>query len=123
MANDIARLQHRGSDRDGGLRKEVVDPPSDHHLHELRGIGVGDVARPDIGAVAKHGDAVAYGENLIETVTDIDDSDAAGSEATHDVEEPRNVALRQRRGRLVHDEDSRVVRQRAQDLDLLAVAN
>ena len=82
-----------------------------------------DIARADISAVAKHGNAVAYGENLVETVTDIDDSDAAGPEAAHDVEEPRHVALRQRRGRLVHDEDSRIVRQRAQDLDPLAVAD
>ena len=123
MTDDIAGFQHRGAERDGGLWKEVVDPPSDHHLHELGCIGVGDVARPDIGAVAKHRNTVADGENLVQTVTDVNDADAAGPQPPHDVEEPRDVTFGQRRGRLVHDEDARVVRQRAQDLDSLAVAD
>ena len=122
-AHEIARLEHRRADRRDGLGEEALDPPPDHHLHEFADVGVGDVARADIGAVAQHGDAIGDRENLVEAMADIDDPDAALLEAAHDVEQPRHVAFGQRRGRLVHDEDARVMRQRAQDLDALAVAD
>ena len=91
--------------------------------HEFTDVGVGDVARTDIGAVAQHGDAIGDRKNLVEAMADIDDADAALLEAAHDVEQTRHVAFRQRRGRLVHDEDARVMRQSAQNLDALTVAD
>ena len=122
-AHEIARLEDGRADRRLRLRKEIVDPPPDHHLHELGGVGVADVARADIGAVAQHRDAIGDGEDLVEAMADVDDPDAAPLEAAHDVEQARHVAFGQRRGRLVHDEDARIVRQRAQDLDALPVAD
>src|SRR5579883_516186 len=76
-----------------------------------------------MGAVAKHGDAIGDGENLVELVADINDGDAARLQLAHDVEEPPHVIFRQRGGRLVHDQDARLVRQGAQDFDALAIAD
>ncbi len=59
------------------LGKQVLDAPPDHHLDEFGGVGVGDFARADIGAVAQHRDAVGDLEHLVEPMADVDDADAA----------------------------------------------
>ena len=92
-------------------------------MHEFRGICVGDLSRSDERAVTQNGNAICDRENLVESVADVDNADAASLEAADDVEKPRDVALSQRRCRLVHDEDARVVRQGPQDFDPLAVAD
>ena len=122
-AHEIARFEDRRADWRDRLREEALEPPPDHHLHEFADVGVRDVARTDIGAVAQHRDAIGDRKNLVEAMTDIDDADAALLEAADDVEQTRHVAFRQRRGRLVHDEDAGVMRQSAQDLDALTVAD
>ena len=76
-AHEVARLEHRRADRHGDLGEEVVDAPPDHHLHEFGGVGLGDLPRSDIGAVAQHRDAVGDLEDLVEPVADVDDADAA----------------------------------------------
>ena len=121
--DEIARLEHRRADRHGGLGKKALDAPPDHHLDEFGRVGLRHRARSDIGAVAQHRDAVGDLEQLVEPMADVDDPDAAAFELADDVEQARDVALGQRGGRLVHDQDARVVRQRAQDLDPLAVAD
>jgi hypothetical protein len=122
-AHEIARFEDRRADRRHRLREEALEPPPDHHLHEFANVGVGDIARADIGAVAQHRDAVGDRKNLIQAVADINDADAALFQAPDHVKQTRHVAFRQRRCRLVHDEDAGVMRQSAQDLDALAVAN
>jgi hypothetical protein len=72
-------------------------------LHEFRGICVGDLSRFDERTVTQNGNAIRDRESLIESVADVDNADAASLEAADDVEKPRDVALSQRRHRLVHD--------------------
>jgi hypothetical protein len=72
-------------------------------LHEFRGICVGDLSRSNERAVTQNGNAICDRENLVESVADVDNADAASLEAADDVEKARDVALSQRRCRLVHD--------------------
>ena len=65
--------------------------------------------------VGEHGDAVADAPDLVEAVRDVDDADALGREPANDVEERLDLALVEDRGRLVHDQQPDVARQRAGD--------
>jgi hypothetical protein len=61
----IARFEDRRADRRLRFRKEIVDSPLDHHLHEFRGICVGDLSRSDERAVTQNGYAICDRENLV----------------------------------------------------------
>ncbi len=74
------------------------------------------------GAVAQHHGVIGDLQRLLEVVGDVDDRDAAGREVADDLEQHLDLGGAERRGRLVHDEDARVDRQRAGDLDDLLLA-
>jgi hypothetical protein len=62
---------------------------------------------------------VADEEDLLETVADVRDRDAAGLELADDRKQGVDLALRERGGRLVEDQDLGVEGQRLGDLDHL----
>ena len=68
-------------------------------------------------AVGQDRDPVADPADLVEAVRDVDDADALGGQPPDDVEERLDLVVVQDRGRLVHDQQARVVRQRASDRD------
>ena len=74
-------------------------------------------------SVAQDGHSVGDSEDLVHSVTDEHDADAAGLQSRDDGEELLHLAVRQRRRRLVHDQDVGVRRQRAGDLDKLLLGN
>ncbi len=119
----FAHFEHRLADRDVFLRKQLVDVAADHHGDEARFRHLGDGLGRDGLAVAQHGHAVGDLEDLVHAVADVDDADPLRAQRAHDVEETAYVGLGQRRGRLVHDERARVLRQGARDLDTLAVGD
>ena len=104
----------------GGI--ELVERPADQQLHQLglRRVGRGDAGDPP---VAHHRHPVGDLRHLLEPVRDVDDADAARAELAHDAEQPFDLADRQRRGRLVHDQDARGVGERLDDRHDLAVAD
>ncbi len=112
-----------------GVGGDVVDQPGLAHVaagHRLRHGAPGvarRVARLDHAAVAQDGQPLGDGEHLVELVADEHDRDAALLQPAHDDEEPLDLAVGQRRRRLVHDEDLRVVDERAADRDELAVGD
>ena len=61
-------------------------------------------------------------QRLLEMVGDVDDRDAAGGEVADDLEQHLDLGGAERRGRLVHDQDARIDRQRPRDLDDLLLA-
>ena len=61
-------------------------------------------------------------QRLLEVVGDVDDGDAAGLEVADDLEQHLDLGGAEGRGRLVHDQDARLDRQRAGDLDDLLLA-
>ncbi len=100
-------------------RVEVAERPADHQLD-------GAVARHltgrlgrDQAAVAQHADAIGDAVDLVHPVTDEHDRDRALAQPLHDLEQPLDLTQRERCGRLVHDQDARIGRQRARDLDQL----
>ena len=80
-------------------------------------------ARRDGLAVAQHGDAIGDGKDLLEAVRDVDDADAVRLEQRDDAEQALDLALGQRRRRLVHDDDLRVGADRLGDLDDLLLGH
>ena len=73
-----------------------------------------DEIRP---AVAKDGDPVGDLEDLLQAVADEEDGDALVAQVLDQAEELGDLVRRQRRRRLVHDEDADVERDRLGDLD------
>ena len=77
------------------------------------------VERADERAVAQHDDAVGALLDLVQAVRDEDDDDAVGLQLGDHLEQLVGLGERQARGRLVHDDEARVERQRLGDLDHL----
>ena len=102
-----------GADRPFGI--ELLDLASDHELDELVGRRRRGQARSRRAPVREHGDAVADAPDLVEAVRDVDDADTLRREPANHVEERLDLALVEDRGRLVHDQQPHVSRQRAGD--------
>ena len=81
-----------------GAPRDVLDQPL---LGELLG-----APRVDDAAVAHDRDVVGDLEDLVEAVRDVDDRDVALLEQPHDAVEVVDLCVRQRRGRLVEDEQA-----------------
>jgi hypothetical protein len=78
----------------------------------------GGVAR-DEAAVAHHDHLVGDALHLVELVRDVDESHAVGLELRHQREQALRFRWRERRGRLVHDQQPRPAGKRPGDLDQL----
>lgn len=83
----------------------------------------GNLVRPDMLAVAEHRYPVAVLEDLDHAVGNVDDGDALGRQLPHDREQQLRLALRQRGGGLVKDQDAAVEGERLGDLDQLLVGD
>ena len=79
--------------------------------------------RDDVLAVAEDGGAVAQLEHLVEPMADEQHRDAASPQVPDDREQALDLVRRERRGRLVEDQDARLERQRLGDLDELLVGH
>ena len=107
-------LQHRLAERGGVvlLREHELDRPAGHQPDQLRGGGVGHrQAGGDRASVLEDGDPVADLPDLLEAVRDVDDGDTFAGQVADDAEQVLDLAGVQDRGRLVHHDESGVVRQ------------
>src|SRR5574337_1574833 len=102
---------------------ERADLAPDHHADDRLDVGVGDMAGADIMAIAHDGEAVADAEHLFEPVRDEDDRQALGLEPADDAGEIGDLGLAQGGGRLVHDDEPRLHRKRAGNLDELLLGD
>src|SRR5262245_33335678 len=98
-----------------------ADRPGDEPRHLLGARGR-DGLVGDLGAPAKHDDAVGYREHVRHSVADQHDGDALVAEPAHQVQDLGDLAHRDRRGRLVHQDDLRVGEPRPRDGHRLALA-
>ena len=122
LAGQALDLEEDLADRRLDLREERHAPP-DHVPDE---VGRGEVRRrrrDDVLAVAEDGRPVAQLEHLVEPVAHEQDRDPARAQVPDDREQPLDLVGRQRRGRLVEDQDARLDRQRLGDLDELLVGH
>ena len=86
--------------------------------HQLAQPGLGHARGridADQPAVAHHGNAAGDIQHLGQTVADKDDGHAIGRQAAHDLQQAVGFGLRQRGGRLVHEDQPRLVHQCAGD--------
>ena len=79
--------------------------------------------RRDVPPVAKHRDGVRDRRDLLEPVADEDDRNAALAQTAHGREEAVDLVRRERRGRLVHDQEAGARRERLRDLEELTVGD
>jgi hypothetical protein len=96
---------------------------ADHGPDEaVRGhVGKGAARHPATVAEDRH--ALAELEHLLEAVRDEEHGGTRGPEALDDTEQPRHLDSRESGRRLVHDDHSRVERERLADLDDLLLRN
>ena len=122
-AAEIAHAEDDLADLGRHLREQVGDLAADHPADDLGRVDVGHRGRGDRRAVAHDGDGVAHLEDLVEAVADVDHATTLVAQPSGDLEQPGHLGIRQRRARLVHDDDARVDRQRLDDLDHLLVGD
>ena len=113
--HDCAPLRPRAG-RDG------LELAADDEVDDLLDIGLADQPLGDVAALVHDHDAVADHEQVLQPVGDQDDADAAGADLADEIEHGVDLGDRQRRRRLVHDEDQRIERGGAADRDALALA-
>ena len=116
-------LEHLLADPVGALGEDRVDRAADHHGDEPVLGDVGDAALADEAAVAEDGVAVGDAEDLVELVADEEDRLALGLQLLDQREELGDLLVRERGGRLVHDDDAGVDRERAGDGDEVLVGD
>ena len=116
-------LQHLLADPVGALGEDRVDRAADHHGDELVLGDVGDAAFADEAAVAEDGVAVGDAEDLVELVADEEDRLALGLQHLDQLVELGDLLVRERGGRLVHDDDAGVDRKGAGDGDEVLVGD
>jgi hypothetical protein len=72
-------------------------------------------------AVAQNHEVVGNVQQFLEEMTDINNADAGIAQAADDVVQPLHFRDMQRRGRLVENENARILQHGARDLDQLPV--
>ncbi len=114
---EVTHLERDVAELDASLREDGGKLAPDHQANELAALDRPGLAGRDGFAVAEDRDAIRDGGDLLEAVRDVDDAGAVLAEPGHHGEQPLDLALAQRRGRLVHDEYPRVGADRLGDLD------
>src|SRR5690606_19631740 len=114
-------------DRLAGLvrhaRKKLGERTSHHELDDVARDDVRDLSRPRRASVAQNREAIGDAEDLVEEVADVDHAHAFIAKAPDDLEEAFGVVMSEGARRLVEDEDPRLARDRARDLDDLLLAH
>jgi hypothetical protein len=114
-----ARLEDGLAEGRVHLREELLEVSACHQLHEASAVDLGAGVGSDVATIAQHGESVGEAQHLLETVGDVEDSDAVGAEFFHEIEQAVGVLLRERGGGLVEDEDLGGATEGAGDLDEL----
>ena len=112
-------LQHKRANRVAAFGIEVGDFAANHHADSCRTAEFRLGFHADETTVAQHRDAVGNAEDLVHAMADEHHRHAVQPEIGDDGEKPLDLALRQGGRGLVHDQHTRVERQRAGDLDKL----
>ena len=101
----------------------VVEFPADNHAHQLLLVKLFNGFCVYVFSVPEHRNPVADVEKFFELVGNVDDGRALLRKAADDAVELLDFHIRQGGGRLVHDDDFRIVGNRAQHFDKLHCGN
>ncbi len=100
-----------------------VQRRADHHFSEALGGLDPRIAGRDQFAAAQHCRLRTQHADLVELVRDIEDRAPLGGEPAQGCKQRVGFLRRQHRGRLVHDDQTRILQQATYDLDPLALAD
>ncbi len=101
----------------------LLEIRADHHFrHRARRLVLG-IGGSDHLAAAQDRGRIAKRDDLVQLVGNVEDRAAACGEAAQHLEQLLDLLRRQHRGRLVHDQETRIEQQRAHDLDSLPLAD
>ena len=109
-----------------GARRHPLDVreiAADHQAHQLVLVGVPQGHGPHMPAVAQDGDVVADGEHLPHPVGDVEHCHPGLLQVGDDAKEDEGLRFGQARGRLVQDQETRIVNQGLGDLDHLLLGD
>ena len=111
VGTEVPGFQHHGGvgGHIGMALGLVEDDAAHHHLHDLVDGGLGGVHRVHVLAVAHDRDPVGDLLEFVHAVGDVDNAHARGLEPPDKGEEVFDFGGGQGGGRLIHDEDFRVV--------------
>ena len=79
------------------------------------------IERADHASVAQHHGAIGALHHLVQAMRDENDADATGLQPRDDPHQAASLGQGQAGGRLVHDDETRIERQRLDDLDKLTL--
>ena len=116
-------LQHDVADLRFLLREEIVERAPHHQADDLAVRKLGRRTRGDVAPVSENGDDVGDRAHLLEAMTDVDDGNTTLAEAAYGGEEVLDLVGRERRRRLVHDQDACARRECLRDLEQLPVGD
>ena len=86
------------------LRRGFIDRAADHHRDDSLDRRFVSRHRIDVATITHDSHAVGDLLQLLQPVRDVHDADTLAAELANDVEQGVNFGIRQRRGRLVHDQ-------------------
>ena len=114
-------LQQRGAEFDVLLWEKTADRSVDHSAHQRLLRPILNRPRLDAVSVTHHGDTVTNFEHLLEVVTDKNDAHTCLLQPCDGRDENAHLVGREGRRRLVENDDARATRERATDLNELAL--
>ena len=123
LARQAGGFDHDRRIADVASGDSLVEPLARHQFRQPRLGHASGVVDADQSSVAQNGDAARHVEHLREPMTDKDDGDARGGERAHDGEQVVRLGLCERGGRLVHEDEFGVARERACDRHQLSAGN
>ena len=98
---------------------EILGRRSDHLANDPADVDIRHALAAGDAPVAQHGDEIADADQLLQAMRDIDDGDAARLQIADDAKQHFDFGRAQGGGRLVEDQDARVLRHRLGDFDKL----
>src|SRR3954470_20434629 len=104
------------------MRLPLADLGANHQGRDGAGARLARIKRRDDPAIAQHGRGPAQAAHLLELVRDVEDRAALAGKPLEGLEEPLGLLGGQYRGRLVEDDELRILQEAADDLDALALA-
>ena len=113
--------RHRGLPTGGGF--DLLDVGADHHARKRSGGLRLRVAGCDLPAAAQNGGRVAKPLHLFQFVADVEDRTALGLQTIQHDEELIGFLRGQYRGWLIEDQEFRILHQRPDDFDALALTD
>src|SRR6266404_1953560 len=114
-----SQLERRLAELYWSLREDSRQFAADHQPNQLFSRDLTHSARLNRASIAKNGHPVRDRRQLIQTVRDIDYADSARPKPANQFEQILRILVRERRGRLVHYQQSCVRADRSRDFEHL----